>query len=114
MYDLFLDDERFPAYQSNSEIVICRNADEFREVIKNKGWPNQIHLDHDLGEGEDGSDVMKWMYGYVMDKVEEGESVPDMKFFIHSQNPIGRKSMEGYIQDIDRYLKMSKKPGFKP
>ena len=112
MYDIFLDDERFPSYKTDRDIIICRNANEFRDCIKNNGWPTQIHLDHDLGEDEDGSDIMKWFYNYVLDN-SDGQNI-EIEFFIHSQNPIGRKRMEGYISDIQKFLllrdELSKKP----
>lgn len=103
-YDLFLDDERYPAFDNKRNIIVCRTVLDFKQTITHQGFPVQLHLDHDLGEhgGGDGTDCMKWLLDQIIDCITNEMCPPDIEFFIHSQNPIGRERMQGYINDIMR------------
>lgn len=105
-YILFLDDERFPgASLEGKQVVVVRTVKAFKETVTQLGFPSEFHLDHDLGEqgGGDGSDCMKWLLDYIIDYTRFC-CPPDISFYIHSQNPIGRKVMQGYINDIYKFL----------
>lgn len=104
IYDLFLDDDRDPAaatYADGVPVIVCRTVPEFQETIRQSGFPRKLYLDHDLGEdaGGDGSTCMKWLIEYITDYMLFF-CPPEIEFYIHSQNPIGRKAMLGYINDI--------------
>ena len=101
-YILFLDDERVPAFTSDHPVVVCRDFPAFRRAIQERGYPYQIHLDHDLGcDTGDGTDAMKWLFERLLDH-SLVFPVPPINFYIHSQNPIGARRMSGYINDIKR------------
>jgi hypothetical protein len=48
-----------------------------------------ISLDHDLGDGHDGIELVNWM--------RENDIWPTNRPLIHSMNPVGRKNMEFVI-----------------
>ena len=105
MYDIFLDDERFPAYESDVPVVVCRNVRRFQQVIRRDGFPRQIHFDHDLGEGPNGVDAVKWLIEYTLDYCIFFEP-PVMEFYIHSQNPVGAYNIHQLLDNFTRHLEV--------
>lgn len=102
MYSMFLDDERFPPQKNQmGEWVIVRTLDEVKKTVAEKGFPSFVSFDHDLGDDQPtGMDVAKWLIDYDMDN----EVMPDdFSFYVHSQNPVGAKNIQSYI---DGYLKI--------
>lgn len=104
-YRLFLDDERFPPSSWDStDFIICRSYDEAIEVIQERGCPEYMSLDHDLGEEKTGYDFVKTFSNWVQ---SESVDLPaNFNFYVHSQNPIGaeniRKYMEWWLDYINR------------
>lgn len=94
---IFLDDERFPALQLG-EAMLVRNYDEFVWSIKFAHQSNYtidyISFDHDLGEEMTGLDCVKALVSYDLDF---DILTKDFKFYVHSQNPVGKKNIEGYL-----------------
>lgn len=104
-YHIFLDDERYPAYETDREVVVCRDFDAFKRTILERGFPEEIHLDHDLGPiSPDGSACMKWLVEYVEVYCFFFSPPEPIRFYIHSQNPIGARRMMGYIRDIEKLI----------
>lgn len=91
-YRLFLDDERFPP-DDKLEWVICRNMQQVQEACEQKGLPEFISFDHDLGDDQPtGYDVAKWMIEHDLD--QQGQFMPTtFRFYVHSQNPIGAENI---------------------
>lgn len=96
-YKLYLDDERFP--KLSFDWIIVRSFDEFKNIILDKGLPQKISLDHDLGDSvPTGYDCVKWM-------------IHDMKYDlrnidinIHSANSVGRDNIYGLIKSWNKFL----------
>ena len=90
---LFIDDERFP---TGADWIIARNMADVIAVVEYAGMPNYISFDHDLGDNEPtGYDICKWLVDQVMD---DRLQFPDgFDFYVHSQNPIGKANIEGYL-----------------
>lgn len=128
-YLLFLDDQRrFTQIKYPDEIeamcleiVEVKNYNEFVDVIKSRGLPKVVSLDHDLGpqsyqEGErtrftqfnynnlsgekTGYDAAKFLISYC-----EEHKQPLPKYYSQSMNPVGRKN----ILDLLNKYKESKK-----
>ena len=102
-YKLFLDDERYPADTTSdgeTSWIIARNYAEFLKCIGTHGMPAFISFDHDLGEGKDGYDCAKWLGDFSIDCDLD---LPD--FYVHSQNPIGAASINGYLNCLKRFRK---------
>lgn len=121
MYYLFLDDIRQPEdvlnyikeprrsslydmYISNRWEIV-RSYDEFVNVLTQKGRPDFVSFDHDLGDVTNperemtGYDCAKYLVEYCM---VNDEFLP--RYFIHSQNPVGRSNIEHALKAFYQYF----------
>lgn len=95
-YRLFLDDLRDPI---DSDCEIARNFKEFKEIITEFGWPNEINFDNDLGYNEpEGIDIAHWV---VEQDLDHNVLPNDFKFTVHSANPVAKESI---IKLLNQYL----------
>lgn len=101
-YRLFIDDEREANLADDETMIIARTSAEAIMYMISLGCPSYISFDHDLGIDpksniEDTAfEVVKWMVDY---DIEEFQSfIPkDFEFYVHSQNPVGKKKIENYL-----------------
>lgn len=96
-YALYLDDIRNP--KNPKDWVIARSSRDAIQVIVEKGIPNYMSLDHDLGE-EDTTMVFLKAFTAIY---PEG---PIPLFSVHSANPIGKQNIEAYLDSWKRSLEM--------
>ena len=103
-WKMFIDDERFPIDQN---AIIARTMQEAQSLIDEKGCPNDIMFDHDLGQDiPTGFDFAKWLVEKDLDA--QGKFLPvDFIFSVHSQNPQGKKNIEGLLNPYLEYKKKS-------
>ena len=104
-YKLFLDDERNPiqclsymlsrSNHSNLSFIykekdweICRDFWSFKKCLIEKGLPELVSFDHDLGTDETGNTCAQFLLGYCMDK---GLDIP--QYVVHSMNPVGTQNI---------------------
>jgi hypothetical protein len=128
MKKLFLDDIRNPKDCANGLVpshlnkfywendwFIVRSHNDFVDWITNNGLPNFISFDHDLadvhytmdfskdsgnqGTEKTGLDSAKWLGDYCLDNKLK---LPN--FVVHSQNPIGKTNINGYLTNLSKYL----------
>ena len=94
-YKLFIDDERYPVDDS---FVIVRSSKQAIDHVKDHGFPSFISFDHDLG----GIDTSIVFIRFLVDKLIDNElSIPDdFDFYVHSQNPVGKKNIENWMVSI--------------
>ncbi len=95
-FKIFLDDIRMPTdiypNTDNNEWSIVRSLTEFKDLIENRGVPDYISFDNDLGETlEEGKDAAKWMV------YEKWLNISNMDFKVHSANASGVRE---YITDL--------------
>ena len=123
MYNLFLDDIRFPkectSYTKNPiydkvEWVIVRSYSEFVKYVTENGLPEIVSFDHDLADEHYHKDMYKGIdiYNKNYDKFQEktgydcvkwmvdycidnGKSFPI--WYLHTMNPAGGENMKSYI-----------------
>ena len=118
MYNLFLDDERFPKNVTWIQLplvnwIIVRDFKQFVNIIEKRGLPNTVSFDHDLAEDhyrttipkidykeKTGYECAKWLVEYCM---ERNLNFPN--YTVHSMNPIGKQNI---ISLIDSYKKSKK------
>jgi hypothetical protein len=115
-WNMFIDDERNPAdaiwaawhkdyINGFVNFVVVRTKMQAIQAIFDHGKvaPNFVSFDHDLGDGEStGYDIARWMVDADMDKII---SIPaGFEFYVHSQNPVGKKNIEAYLSN---YLKIT-------
>jgi hypothetical protein len=128
MKKLFLDDIRIPKDCANglvpshlnkfyweNEWNIVRSHNEFVDWINKNGLPDFISFDHDLadvhytmdfskhfhnqGTEKTGYDSAKWLGDYCIDSKCK---LPN--FVVHSQNPVGKANIQGYLDNVKRFL----------
>lgn len=106
---LFLDDLRTieMVYDKSreSEFDIVRNYHDFVTYIQRNGLPEFISFDNDLGldeKGEiapDGYACVKWLV------YESGLDLREMKFCVHSANPVAAEQIKGLLNNYIKHLK---------
>lgn len=101
-YKLFLDDERDPPNNGETWIV-ARTSNEAIDVIRQKGIPSFMSLDHDLGGDDTCIEFLKKFEIFVLD----GDAVvpEDFDFYVHSQNPVGKQNIEHRLNGFLKFLK---------
>jgi len=91
-----------------SEFDIVRNYNEFVAYIKKNGLPNFISFDNDLGLDEngviapDGYAAAKWLV------YESNLDLTNLKFYVHSANPVAAEQIRGLLNNYINYLKESR------
>ena len=104
---LWLDDMRDPShyylhivqhfgdeYLGKNKIVWVRDSDEFKDYIESNPMPDDIALDHDLGELiMNGYELIKYLAKYCL---ENNIKMPNV--ISQSGNPIGKKAIMDYYQ----------------
>jgi len=108
MKKLFLDDLRTVemVYDSNhmSEFHVVRSYDAFVDYIQTNGLPDFISFDNDLGLDEsgniapDGYAAAKWLV------YESGLDLRNLRFRIHSANPVAAEQIKGLLTNYITYL----------
>lgn len=112
-YRIFLDDLRtvkmvYPD-QEETSFVIVRTFEAFVKCIKNYGLPEFISFDNDLGEDEnghlllDGYSAAKWLV------YESGLDLKELKFKVHSANPVAKIQIESLLNNYISFLKKDHK-----
>lgn len=118
-------------YPDNIEWIIVRNMEEFADYIHNLSF-DIYSFDHDLQDyweikegqviGHDingavyatettarentGYTILQSMlYDWQMLFNFEPKHLDKVKFFFHTQNPIGKKNMESYYQNYVKFIK---------
>ena len=96
---LYLDDIRTP---KDSSFIVVRSYDEAVLHVRDRGMPDYISFDHDLGVDEHGEllqsgfDFTKWLIEADMDGLI---NIPkSFEFNVHSANPEGVKNIEGLLK----------------
>lgn len=120
MYNVFLDDLRFPqevfAYTNDSsyselEWNICRDFEVFKKLITEKHSSgesiNLISFDNDLGfinndptQELRGVDCAKWLIDFCLDN---NMKFPNYK--VHSKNPVAKEHIIGMIESFKKFKK---------
>ncbi|MDD2879702.1 MAG: hypothetical protein PHQ58_04650 [Rhodoferax sp.] len=111
-WEMFIDDERFPAEKEQHSFVVVRSSQEaiaFCNAVRS--LPKRISFDHDLG----GDDTSMVFINWMIDRLYEDNPVfklrKDFTFSVHSQNPVGANnikcSMKSLIDDYFREPEMN-------
>ena len=107
-YYLFLDDVRtvkmvYPQMQE-TDFVVVRDYETFVTNILQKGLPNFISFDNDLGlnskgnVAKDGYDCAKWLV------YQSNLNLKPLKFKVHSANPIAKIQIESLLNNYIKHL----------
>lgn len=106
---LFLDDIRTPdmVYDKMEAggFLIVRSYAEFVEYLEQNRLPDFISFDNDLGLDEsgevapDGYAAAKWLV------YDSGFDLTDLKFKVHSANPVAAEQIRGLLNNYISYQK---------
>jgi len=110
-YNLFLDDIRdvkmiYPEMKE-TDFMIVRDFKSFVKIIIEYGLPVYISFDNDLGllpNGElapDGYACAKWLVN------ESGLDLRNLKFYVHSANPVAKVQIESLLNNYIAHLNES-------
>ena len=109
MKKLFLDDIRTPemVYELTEAkgFVVVRSYTDFVAYIQKEGLPDFISFDNDLGLDEkeevapDGYAAVKWLV------YESGLDLRNVKFKVHSANPVAAEQIRGLLNNYINHLK---------
>lgn len=94
-YKLWLDDQydhpdmifRHPP----AGFIPARSSQEAIRLFQEKGLPEFISFDHDLGEGDNAMAYLRWIA-----QAAYNEKVPEYQ--VHSANPVGRDNIIAYME----------------
>ena len=111
MKRLFLDDIREVEWiygqETAEEFEVVRSYAEFVNYVMKNGLPDFISFDNDLGmddRGEvapDGYAAAKWLV------YESGLDLRNLKFKVHSANPVAAEQIRGLLNNYINFLKHS-------
>ena len=91
---IFLDDERSPA---TDDFIVCRDYYYFVDAVIEAGNNlSFISFDHDLAHDETGLDCVKFLVSHDLD---HDILTKEFTYYVHSQNPVGKKNIEGYLNN---------------
>ncbi len=107
-YKLFLDDLRtvqmvYP-HVKEGDFIVVRTYQLFVNTITEKGLPEFISFDNDLGEDEqgnlleDGYAAAKWLV------YDSGLYLRQLRFNVHSANPVARIQIESLLNNYIAFL----------
>jgi hypothetical protein len=96
-YKLWLDDLR-PS--PDDMWIVIRSYSNFVKCIEERGLPEFISFDHDLGEGPTGYDCAKWL----VDK----ECL--VEYTVHSANIVGRSNIIGLLDGWKKFKETWQSP----
>jgi hypothetical protein len=97
-YNLFIDDLRDP---TDTSWIIARSSADAIACLEQRGCPDEISFDHDLGYDDTAMTVAKRLVD--MDLDAGGQFIPPgFRFYVHSANPVGaaniRCLLTSYLQ----------------
>ena len=111
-YKLFLDDlrtvEMIYSYLKDEDFVVVRSYQDFVSTIEDKGLPEFISFDNDLGldengdVAEDGYAAAKWLV------YNSGLDISNLTFKVHSANPVASEQIKGLLDNYIKHLKSVK------
>jgi hypothetical protein len=103
-YPLIGRDDLLTIMQTFDTIVKFTNVEDATDYILNNGCPNFISFDNDLQRELEGRHLAKWL---TDQDIDSGFSFfpDDFNWFIHSQNPIASKAINGLLVPYMEYRK---------
>lgn len=90
-YHLFLDESK-ESHANNT--VICRNMNEFINIIEKQGLPATISFGANLGK-----DGAEWLVNHC---IKNRKRLP--KYTVHTSNPIGAFEIKSVLETFERYF----------
>lgn len=93
MISLFLDDERV---EPLGFLRVSKVKTLIDFLTFNDEKIDILSLDHDLGDGPDGTEAVKWLVGLCLDE----DRIKTIQF--HTNNTVARKNMYSYLKSAQK------------
>ena len=96
------------SYLKDEDFVVVRSYQDFVSTIEDKGLPEFISFDNDLGldengdVAEDGYAAAKWLV------YNSGLDISNLTFKVHSANPVASEQIKGLLDNYIKHLKSVK------
>lgn len=106
-WNLYLDDKRTPApLYLGRDWILARTSEEAKVMVLERGMPENMALDHDLGllpsgEKDRAIDFLKWLAHEYWDGVQ-----PVPAYTIHSSNPAGAPNLDSFMDSWARSINL--------
>ena len=111
MWKLYLDDLRDPSHTYGEAFVrgeveaefapalwvVARSTEEAKKLVLDRGMPEVMSLDHDLGGQDRAMDFLVWLAREYWDG-----SQPIPMVVVHSANPIGSENLRSFADSWKR------------
>jgi hypothetical protein len=81
------------------DVIWCKSYTDFCNTVEERGLPQKVFFDHDLGMGPSGHDCAKWLVDYIS---EHNEDPTRIIYRSQSSNYPGKQNILGLI---DNYMK---------
>lgn len=102
MWNLFLDDERHPP-DNGRDFTLARSSHEAIACVEERGMPEFISFDHDLGGDDTAMVFLTWLENMLLeDRLRLSET---FSYTVHSQNPIGARNISGRLEPLLQHLR---------
>lgn len=106
-YNLFIDDERFPP-DDGRKWIIARSSAEAISIFEDRGVPDFISFDHDLGGDDTSMKFINHLIELSLDLLHLGIDKRAVNFprhyTVHSQNPIGAQNIDLRMKKFIEFL----------
>lgn len=92
-----------------TDFDVVRSYGDFVSYVKKNGLPDFISFDNDLGLDENGEVALD---GYAAAKwlvYESGLDLRNLKFKVHSANPVASQQIEGLLTNYIKFLSADQK-----
>ena len=96
------------SHHKDEDFVVVRSYQDFVSTIEDKGLPEFISFDNDLGldengdVAEDGYAAAKWLV------YNSGLDISNLTFKVHSANPVASEQIKGLLDNYIKHLKSVK------
>ena len=96
------------SHLKDEDFVVVRSYQDFVSTIEDKGLPEFISFDNDLGlddngdVAEDGYAAAKWLV------YNSGLDISNLTFKVHSANPVASEQIKGLLDNYIKHLKSVK------
>lgn len=119
---IFLDDERniedvtWIRYPTHIQVEVVRTFQQFKKCVDALNTLENVmfSFDHDIQDFETvngfevertGMDCVKYLIECMM--IRECLKVSDLDVIVHSQNPIGKENIEGYVRSYRKFVSVT-------
>lgn len=104
-WKLWLDDQlsdpSCPERHTPEGYLGASSSVEAQALVREKGMPSFMDLDHDLGPDDDALVFLRWLEGYWWETRAQGK-LPTYQ--VHSRNTVGQVRIRAFLDNWQKFL----------